>query len=276
MQNVLTTRERIEQTLAQNVLAAHKRRYSAMMAEQKKEGIAVLDLDGRIRYVDETWAGMHGYKIKDKLIGKHFNLFHIKEQMRTDVTALLKEAKQCGRSEKTIEHIKSDGTVLSLRTKVSLMKDKACKAAGFIVFTADIDQYTKLQERTAENLKRVKQLSEQIARYQKLFGEYLKAGQYSAKLTGDFQANNDKILEEKLIELYQLQRRPEQYPKQILHNQTQVITTNQRPEQTNPEHRRYNSTPSKSPEKMLQTKNLSKLLNTKELAEVAELAKRLS
>jgi PAS domain S-box-containing protein len=247
-----------------------------MIAEQAKEGIAVLDLDGSIRFVDEAWAGMHGYKTKDELIGKQLSLLHMKEQMKTDLIALLEEAKRYGQSERTIEHIKSDGTVLPLQTNVTLMKNEAGKATGFIVFAADIDQCSKLQQRTAENLKRVKQLSKRIAQFQKLFGEYLEAGENLEEQTGELQTNNDEILEQKLIELYHLLGRPEQYPKQIVHRKAQVKTTNQRLEDTNPEYRQYKETPAESSEDTVQSKSLRKLLNTKELAEVAELAMRLS
>lgn len=60
MQNVFTAHKRIEQILMQNVFAAHKRKYLAMIAEQANEGIAVVNLDGSLRFVDETWVGMHG------------------------------------------------------------------------------------------------------------------------------------------------------------------------------------------------------------------------
>lgn len=265
MQNVFTAHKQIEQTL----------RYLAMIAEQANEGIVVVDLDGSLRFVNEAWAGMHEYKSKDELIGKQLSLFHTKEQMRTDVTPLLEETKRSGQLEGTVEHIKSDGTVFTTQTKMILLGDKAGKATGLIVFAADIDQCTKLQETTVENLKRVKHLSERITRLRKLLGECLEVGEYLAEQTGELQADNEILLQQ-MTELDQSPRRPEQYPEQIEHRKAQVTTTNQRLEDTNPEHQQSKEAPAESSEPMVRSKRSRNLLKTKELSEVAELARRLS
>jgi PAS domain S-box-containing protein len=160
MENVFTAHKQIEQTL----------RYLSMIAEQANEGIVVVDLDGSLRFVNEAWAGMHGYKTKDELIGKQLSLFHTKEQMKTDVTPLLEETKRCGQLEGTVEHVKNDGTVFPAQTKMILVVDEAGEAIGLIVFAADVDQHTKLQETTVENLKRVKHLNERITRLRKQLG----------------------------------------------------------------------------------------------------------
>ena len=115
-----------------------------MIAEQANDGIVVVDSDGCLRFVNEAWAGMHGYKTKDELVGRQLSLFHTKEQMESDVTALLEETKRCGQSEGAVEHIKSDGTVLPAQTKIVLVRDEAGKATGFIVFATDIGQRTEL------------------------------------------------------------------------------------------------------------------------------------
>jgi PAS domain S-box-containing protein len=87
MQNVFTAHKQIEQTL----------RYLAMIAEQANEGVVMVDLDSSLRFVNEAWARMHGYKTKDELIGKQLSLFHTKEQMKSDVIPLFEETKRCGR-----------------------------------------------------------------------------------------------------------------------------------------------------------------------------------
>jgi len=265
MQNVFTAHKQIEQTL----------RYLSTIAEQANEGIVVVDLDGSLRFVNEAWIGMHGYKTKEELIGKQLSLFHTKEQMKTDVIALLEETKRCGQLEGTVEHIKSDGTVFPAQTKMILVGDEAGKATGLIVFAADIGQRTKLQETTVGNLKQVKHLSERITRLRKLFGECLEVGECLAEQTGELQANNEILLQQ-MSELDQSPRRPEQYPEPIVHQKAQGTTTNQRREDTNSEHRQFKEAPAESSEPMVRSKRSSKLLNTKELGEVAELARRLS
>ena len=261
MQNIFTAHKQIEQTL----------RYLSMIAEQANEGIVVVDLDGSLQFVNEAWARMHGYKTKDELIGKQLSLFHTKEQMKTEVTALLEETKRCGQVEVTVEHIKSDGTVFPAQTKMILLGDEA----GLIVFAADVDQRTKLQETTVGNLKRVKYLSDKITRLRKLFGECLEVEECLAEQTGELQANNEILLQQ-MSELDQSPRRPERYPEQIVLRQAQETTADQKREDTNPEHRQSKEVPAESSEPIVKSKRPKKLLNTKELGEVAELARRLS
>jgi hypothetical protein len=195
--------------------------------------------------------------------------------MKTDLMPMLEETKRCGQLEGTVEHIKSDGTVFPTQTKMILVVDEAGKATGFIVFAGDIDQCTKLQETTVENLKRVKHLSMRITQLQKMFGECQKVGEYLAEQTGELQANNEMLLQQ-MTESDQSPRRPEQYPAQIEHRKAQITTTNQGLEDTNPEHQQSKEAPAESSEPMVKSKRSSKLLNSKELSEVAELARRLS
>jgi PAS domain S-box-containing protein len=265
MQNVLTAHKQIDQTL----------RYLSTIAERSNEGIVVVDLDGSLRFVNEAWVEMHGYKTKDKLIGKQLSLFHTKEQMKTDVTPLLEETKRCGQFEGTVEHIKSDGTVFPTQTKMILVEDEAGKATGFIVFAGDIDQCTKLQETTVENLKRVKHLSMRITQLQKMFGECQKVGEYLAEQTGELQADNEMLLQQ-MTELDQSPRKPEQYPEQIEHRKAQVPATNQRLEDTDSEHQQSQHAPAENSEPIVKSERSNKPLKTKELSEVAELARRLT
>jgi PAS domain S-box-containing protein len=265
MQNIFVEHKQIEQTL----------RYLSMIAEKANEGIVVVDLDGNLLFVNEAWCEMHGYKTKEELLGKQFSIFHTKEQMKTDVIPYLEKTKHSGQLESTIKHIKRDGTVFPAQTKMILVKDESDKATGIIVFAADIIQSTKLQETTVESLKQVKHLDNRITQLRKLFGECLEVGEYLTEQTGELQANNERLLQQ-MTELDQLSLRPEQCSEQVVHQKAQGTTTNELPEETNPEHRQSKEAPTESSEPMVKSKRLSKVLNIKELGEVAELARRLT
>ena len=265
MENVFTAHKQIEQTL----------RYLSMIAERSNEGIVVVDLDGSLRFVNDAWVEMHGYKTKDELVGTQLSIFHVKGQMKSDVTSLLKETKRCGQKEDAVEHIKSDGTVFPTRTKMILVKDELGKASGFIVFATDIGQCTKLQETTFENIERVKDLSKRITRLRKLFSECREVGEFLAEQTGELQSNNE-TLQQQMTELDQLTRRPEQCPEQIVPQKAQAKTTNQRLEDTDSEHWQSEEAPAENSEPMVRSKKSRNLLNTKELGEIAELARRLT
>jgi PAS domain S-box-containing protein len=244
-------------------------------AEKANEGIAVADLDGSLLFLNEAWCGMHGYKSKDELIGKQLSLFHTKEQMKTDVIPLLEKTKQCGQIEDTIDHIKSNGTVFAAQTKIISVGDGSGKATGFIIFAANIGQSPKLKDKTVENLKQIKHLSERIVQLRKLFGECREIGECLAEQTSELQANNEMLLKQ-ISELDQSTLIPAQYSEQILCWKAQGTITNELPEDTNPEKRQPKEAPTKSPEQMVKSKRSIKLTDIKQLGKVAELARHLS
>jgi PAS domain S-box-containing protein len=265
MENILAVHRQIEQTL----------RYLAIIAEKANEGIAVIDFDGGIRFVNEAWIEMNGYKTADQLIGKQFGLIHTKEQMNTDLTALVERAKHHGRSEGIVERVKSDGTVFTTYTKMILVKDDSDKATGLIIFDTDIGQRIKLQEIMAENLKQIDAFSQCITRLRKLFGECLEAGQYLEEQAGELQANNETI-HNQMTGLEKSPQRTELHPERILHQEAQVNNTHQGMEETKPKYRQPKESPKHSSEETAKTKGLKKVLDPTELMEVAELAMRVS
>jgi PAS domain S-box-containing protein len=268
MQDVFTAHKQIEQTL----------RYLTTIAEQSNEGIVVVDLDSSLRFVNNAWAWMHGYETKDELIGKQLSIFHTEEQMRSDVIPLFEKIKHDGHIESTVEHIKSDGTVFPTQTKMILAEDEAGNASGLIILATDIRQHAILQEATVDNLERVKNLSERIIQFQKLLGECLEAGESLAKQTGELQTKNETLLQQ-MSESDQSQSPQgpiEQYQEQNVHNEAQEITTNQQPEDNNPEHCETEEASAENPEPIERPESSVKLPNPKELGQAAKLASRLS
>lgn len=266
MQNVFTAHKQIEQVL----------RYLTTIAEQTNEGVVVVDLDGSIRFVNEAWSYMHGYTTKDELIGKQINKFHTEEQIQTDVIPLFEKVKQHGRVEGTIEHIKSDGTVFPTQTKMILAEDEAGKTNGLIIFAANIRQQAMLQEATAENITRAKDMSERINQFQKLLSECFEAGECLAKQTGELQADNEILLQQ-ISELDQSPQRPaEQDSEHIGRHEAQETTASQQPEDKNPEYGQTKETSAENSAPIGRPKIPMKIPNPKELSQAAELASRLS
>ena len=269
MQNAFTTHKHNEQTLRYLSMIADK------AAEKANEGIAVADLDGSLLFLNEAWCGMHGYKSKDKLIGKQLSLFHTKEQMKTDVIPLLEKTKQNGQTEDTIDHIKSDGTVFAAQTEIISVGDEDGRSTGFIIFAANIGQSLELKDKTAENLKKIKHLSQRIVQLRKLFVECRDIGDCLAEQTSERQANNEVLLKQ-ISELDQPTPIPAQYPKQILSWIPQGKIINDPPEDANPETIQPKEASPKRSEQMVKLKRPNKPLDPKQLSKVAELARRLS
>lgn len=265
MENIFAVHKQIEQTL----------RYLATIAEKANEGIAVVDFDGGIRFVNEAWIEMNGYKKADQLIGKRLGMFHTKEQMKTDVTALIEKAKHYGQSESIVERIKRDGTIFTTHTRMILVKDDSGNATGLIVFATDIGQRIKLQETVAENLKQIDAFSQRITRLRKLFGECLEVGQYLEEQAGELQTNNETI-HNQMAGLQKSPQRKELHRERILHPKAQVKNTHQWLEEEQPKYREPKESLEHGSEEMAKTKSFKKVLDTKELMEVAELAMRVS
>ena len=266
MQNVFTAYKQIEQTL----------KYLVTIAEQTNEGIVVVDSDSSLQFVNEAWAWMHDYKTKDELIGKQLSIFHSEEQIKSNVIPLFEKIKSCGQIEGTVEHIKSDGTVFPTQTKMILVEDEAGNTNGIIIFAANIRQYTILQEATVENLERARHLSERIIQFQKLLGECLEAGECLAKQTGELQANNETLLQQ-ISESNQSPQRPvEQHPEHTVHHTAQETTTNQPPEDKNPECCKTKEASAENSEPIERSESSIKLPNATEFGQTAKLASRLS
>ena len=266
MQNVFTAYKQIEQTL----------KYLVTIAEQTNEGIVVIDSDSNLQFVNETWAWMHGYETKDELIGKELSIFHTEEQIKSNVIPLFEKIKSCGQIEGTVEHIKSDGTMFPTQTKMILVEDEAGNTNGIIILAANIQQHKILQEATVENLERAKHLSERIIQFQKLLGECLEAGECLAKQTGELQANNETLLQQ-ISESNQSPQRPaEQHPEHTVHDTAQETTTNQPPEDKNPECCKTKEASAENSEPIERSESSIKLPNATEFGQAAKLASRLS
>ena len=134
-----------------DIITAHKKVEQALLhltavAEHSNEGVALVGLDGAVRFVNTAWAGMHGCNGCDQLVGKQFSIFHTEEQMKTDVVPLIEEARRRGRLEGPVEHVKSDGTVFPTLTKLVAVKNQHDQPLGLIVFAADMSEQERLRE----------------------------------------------------------------------------------------------------------------------------------
>jgi len=269
MRNVSTTNKHIEQALRYLSLIADT------AAEKTNEGIAVADLNGNLLFLNETWSEMHGYKSKDELIGKHLNVFHTKEQMKTNVIPLFEKTKRYGQVDEIVEHVKSNGTVFTTQTRMISVRDETSRTTGFIIFTADMRQSPKFKDTMVKNLKEIRHLSERIAQLRKLFSECHGIGKCLAEQTNELQANNEMLLKQ-ISELYCTALIPEQYSEQIPTWKAQGTIINELQGETNPEQRRLKKAPAKNPESVVKSKRPHESLDTEELRKVTELARRLS
>jgi len=136
MDTIFTDLRKVEHTLQQ----------FTFIAEEINEGIVLTDLNGVISYINTPMARMHGYSSTDELAGKNISVFHTEDQIKTDVFAMMEEAKRRGRLSGPVEHLRSDGTLFPTQTKMSLLKNEADEAVGMAVFVTDTAERKKWEE----------------------------------------------------------------------------------------------------------------------------------
>jgi len=152
MDDIIANDEQIEQILQQ----------TTVIPEQAADGIIVIDLAGKIRFVNAAWAAIHGYNAVDGLIGKHISEFHTEEQMENFVADFIEEAKRRGQLSGPVERVRNNGTVFCSQTKMTLAKNKKGKNVGLVVFAADTNHNGQTQEHLNEKITELTDKNEQF------------------------------------------------------------------------------------------------------------------
>jgi PAS domain S-box-containing protein len=144
----VTERKRAEEKLVELKIAV----------EQSADGIALVDLDGHISFVNGTWARMHGYSV-DELIGRHLGIFHTKEQLEAEVNPFIEQLQKTGSGEREIGHARKDGTTFPMWMSCTVLKGADQKPFGLIGTALDITERKRVE----------KMLRESETRYRTLF-----------------------------------------------------------------------------------------------------------
>lgn len=106
--------------VVQRKRAEKRLRLLSSAVEQSSEGMAVTDLEGKLLFINDAFASMHGLKAGD-LIGKHISVFHTTEQMPT-VNAINRQIRETGQFSGELWHARSDGTVFPTLMRNSLLR----------------------------------------------------------------------------------------------------------------------------------------------------------
>jgi len=150
-----------------NTIVMHKNverilRCLIKIAEEASEGIAIATLDGIIRFVNKSWAEIHGYSNPQELTGKKIDIFHTQEKMTEDVIPCMEETKHRGQLAGMIEHIRKDGSPFLTDMKMMLVADDNGKAIAIIIFAADITEHKQAEDRLIKRCKLIEQRAEEL------------------------------------------------------------------------------------------------------------------
>jgi PAS domain S-box-containing protein len=204
MDNVIAEIKRVKRTLG----------HLTTIAEQAGEGIAVVDHNGAIRFVNDALVMMHGYDNRNELLGNTISVLHSEEQMRTDVIGFVKETKQRGRLEGPIEHVRRDGTSFATQTKMTTLKNEQGNVIGLIVFVTDYSGRKQseelLRQQGAKLAAANKQLQNQIAEYRRRENEWQQCRNHFEQRVVELRASNDQ-LQRQVIEQMRVENELQQY-----------------------------------------------------------------
>jgi PAS domain S-box-containing protein len=132
--------------------------------EQSLDGIAVTDYDGKIIYLNNAYASMHGYE-KEEVLSENISIFHTVDQYQNEVIPFLDKLKTQGKNRGEIKHITKDGKIFPSWMICGLLKDNLGSDSGMIVSMHDITEEKKLEEqyRQSQKMEVVGQLAGGIA-----------------------------------------------------------------------------------------------------------------
>ncbi len=117
--------------------------------EQSADGIALVDLEGNIRFVNESWAGMHGYAVEE-LIGRHLSIFHTREQMESQVVPFIDILRDRGSNTGEVWHVRKNGEKFPSWMTTTLLKRADGEPFGMFALMRDITGQREMEEQQRE------------------------------------------------------------------------------------------------------------------------------
>ncbi|MBA7653299.1 hypothetical protein ES703_61147 [subsurface metagenome] len=123
---------------------AEKLRRFKAISDRAGYGAGIITPDGNLIYVNESFAGMHGYTIGE-LIGKHFSILHTKEQMRVAERLRKKLMQEGSYIAEEVWHKKKDGTVFPTLMSGTAIKDDMGKSLYLSATAIDIVEQKRVE-----------------------------------------------------------------------------------------------------------------------------------
>lgn len=106
------------------------------ISDKSNSGNAISDLNGKILYLNDSFAKMHGYSVSDCL-GEHLSMFHTEQQMPSIKESMLTLMNRGSFETLELWHKRKDGTVFPTLMNGALISDH--KGAPILLSTTVID-----------------------------------------------------------------------------------------------------------------------------------------
>ncbi|KPA09907.1 membrane protein containing ATP-binding region, ATPase-like domain protein [Candidatus Magnetomorum sp. HK-1] len=133
-----------------------KRSFMLQMAvEQSIDGIAVFNLLGKIEYVNNAWAKMHGFD-PAFLQNKTISYFHTQQQMTSEIIPLVRRIETEGFHMCEVGHKRKNDTTFPTMMAVNLLKDENNNPTHLVGLARDIS----IQKQNEEELRMARDAAE--------------------------------------------------------------------------------------------------------------------
>ena len=133
----------------------HEWRKHKTLSDRANHGVAVVDLEGNLDYINDYFAQVHGYTAEE-LQGRNLRLFHTEEQMPR-VDALNRQVSEAGSyNAEEVWHKHRDGQVFPMLMNGVLIRDaqgEPLHIAATATDISDLKQAEKKLEQTADQLR---------------------------------------------------------------------------------------------------------------------------
>ncbi|MBW2016370.1 MAG: PAS domain S-box protein [Deltaproteobacteria bacterium] len=112
--------------------------------EQSSEGIAISDLEGKIQYVNPSFAKTHGYR-PEELLGRSLSILHGPDQVQA-FDAANRQVRETGKFFGEVHHSRRNGSSFPALVHKSLLRDEAGNEIGMITTLRDATLRKKMEQ----------------------------------------------------------------------------------------------------------------------------------
>jgi PAS domain S-box-containing protein len=127
-------------------------------AAQSAEGMALLDLEERVVWVNHAYAALHGYAIEE-LLGKHVSIFHPPAHLPR-LQQTLAQMRRTGRFMGDVEHLRKDGTTFTGYMRNTLIRDPAGEPLALLGTLSDVSEMKQAEQALRESERAYRLLAE--------------------------------------------------------------------------------------------------------------------
>ena len=115
--------------------------------EQSNDGIAIIDLEQRLQYVNTAFARIHGYR-PNEMVGMHF-MDLLKNPTMDIIQGIVRQIEVDGFWAGEYEHIRKDKTVFLCCTTITSLSDDQGQTTGRVAVCRDITESKKREQELA-------------------------------------------------------------------------------------------------------------------------------